>query len=340
MAKKIKLNDIATYCDVSIATVSRVINNTGPVKKDLKDRIENAIHELGYIKSKTKPSVTILKMGLLIPDIINPFMSEIANAALEEATRRGFSLVLFTATQELHIQRETLLKTRKWSLDGLIVVGTKIPPKEIVEFNQKTKIPVVISRMVEIPELPCILIDYESGTTQVIKHLLSLGHKRIACISGLPEWFSEKIKLNSMHLELKNHGRILPDYLYTWCYPNISEAVQAANRLLTLPVSKRPTAIFAFDDLIAIGILYEANRLNIRIPEDLSIVGFNDIDYVAYTNPPLSTVALPTRDIGQTLVRKMCEHLHNDKPHVGNLTELKCKLTIRESTAPPPKRLF
>ncbi len=335
MAKKIKLGDIARHCGVSSATVSRVINNTAPVKREVRERIEQAIDELGYTRSQTKAAPALLKIGLLLPDIYNPFMTEVANAAQEEAARRGMILAVFTATQELSLQRENLQKTRKWGLDGLIIVGTKLPPEEIVEFNRRSKIPVIISRMVEVPELPCILIDYESGTSQAVRHLLNLSHERIACISGLPEWISEQLKLTSVRDELRSHGRTLPEDLYTWCFPNISEAVQAARRLLDRPEAERPTAILAFDDLIAIGVLHEANRRGLRIPQDLSLIGFNDIDYAAYTNPPLSTVALPTRKIGQTLVWKLCEHLEQSKPNLGNLSALKCEFMIRESTAPP-----
>ncbi|HDQ14027.1 MAG TPA: LacI family transcriptional regulator [Sediminispirochaeta sp.] len=335
MAKKVKLDDIAAFCNVSKATVSRVLNGTAPVKAEVRDKIEHAIRELGYTPNRSISRSKTQKIGLIVPDFYNPFLSDVVNAAQAEASRRGVLLAALGVSQEINHQRENLWKSKKWGFDGLIVVGTKLPPEEFVDFHRQTGIPVIISRMVEIPELPCILIDYESGTNQAIKHLINLGHRNIGCISSLPEWDSEKIKLDSVNRALTNNGTTLSSEHYTWCFPNIAEGVQAANRLLNLDRSKRPTAIFAFDDLIALGVLYAAENRGIKIPEELSLIGFNDIDYAAYTNPPLSTVALPTQKAGQLLVIKICEHLRNDNPNFGGLTALKCEFTVRESTAAP-----
>ncbi|MBN2861186.1 MAG: LacI family DNA-binding transcriptional regulator [Sphaerochaetaceae bacterium] len=333
---KVTLQDIANSCDISISTVSRALNGTAPVNRDLLKKIQQTIKELGYVQSSTKQVQKMLKIGLIVPDVLNPWLAGAIHAASEEATRQGVGLSILDVTQDIVKQETNLQSARKWGLDGLIVIGTKLPPSRYVEFSRRTGIPVMISRHVEISELPCILIDYETSIHQAVKHLVSLGHTRIACMSDLPEWDSSKIKLQSIQKAFSQNGLSLPPHYYTWCFPNISEGAQSANKLLNLSETSRPTAIIAFDDLIAIGALSAAGRKGLRVPQDLSIIGFNDIEISSYTNPSLTSISLPTYQIGQTLVQKMSESLKSGQYTYGSLKELSCSLVVRESTGPVP----
>ncbi len=334
---KVTLQDIASACNISISTVSRALNGTAPVNRELQKQIHQTIKELGYLHSPLKQAQKMLRIGLIIPDVLNPWLAGAIHAASEEATRQEVALSILDVTQDMAKQETNLQMARKWGLDGLIVIGTKLPPQRYVEFSRRTGIPVMISRHVEIPELPCILIDYETSVHQAVKHLVSLGHTRIACMSDLPEWDSSRIKLQSLQNAFAENGLTLPPHYYTWCFPNISEGAQTANRLLNLSERSRPTAIIAFDDLIAIGALSAAGKKGLRVPEDISIIGFNDIEISSYTHPPLTSVSLPTYQIGQTLVKKMSESLKSGNHTSGSLKELNCSLVVRESTGPAPE---
>lgn len=326
------MQDIAKFCNVSISTVSRALNGTAPVKRELRKQIEEAMVELGYQHTKQKTASPTLKIGLIVPDVLNPWLAATIHAAQEEATRQGVHLAILDVSQDIVKQEANLENAKRWGIDGLIVIGTKLPPKRYVDFSRRTGVPVMISRHVEIPELPCILIDYESSVYQAVKHLVSLGHTRIACMSDLPEWDSSIIKLHSLQQALAQAGLTLPAHAYTWCFPNIPEGVQSARKLLRLSSELRPTAIFAFDDLIAVGALYAAQKQGIKVPDELSIIGFNDIELSSFTHPPLTTISLPTYQIGQTLTRKMSESLKSGVHSLGSLTEISCSLVVREST--------
>ena len=335
--KTVTMADVAARCGVSIATVSRVLNEPDLVRVDLRTRVESAMEETGYPRTPAASRARPPKLGLIVPDVINPWLAATIHAAQDEAARQGAMLAIMDVSQDQKLQERHLRDSRTWGLDGLVVIGTKLPPDTYVAYHRAAGIPVVMSRMVAVPELPCILIDYEGATLQAMRHLASLGHRRIACMSDLPVWDSSQIKLKSMRRGLESLGLSLPADLYTWCFPNIAEGVQAAEKLLALPPDTRPTAMFAFDDLIAIGALHAARQRGLRIPEDLSIVGFNDNEMSSYTAPPLTTVALPTWQIGQTLVKKTCEIIRaGGTGNSGGLTAVRCSLVVRESTGPCP----
>ena len=328
------IEDVANYCGVSVSTVSRVINKSSPVSKPLNRKVEKAIQELGFQPRQKVSRVRAEKIGIVIPNVLNPRFTELINGAQEEADRQGLNLAIFDATENPELQQHRLSLLRRWPLDGLIVIGTQIAPDALVKFHEQENVPVVVSRLVEIPQLPCIMIDYATVTQQALTYLLSLGHTRIAFISGLPEWESSKIMLKSIKRTLSEAGLPFPSDLYRWCFPNIEESSQIVNNLLNLPREKRPTAIMTFNDLIAIGALHSAHVRGIRVPQELSISGFGDIMMAAYTTPSLTTISQPTSNIGQLSVRKLFELMNTRPSATGGFTLLKCSFIVRESTGP------
>ncbi len=335
--KAVTIQDVAKAAGVSVSTVSRVINKSSPVSKTLCRKVEKAVQELGFQPRQKISRIRAEKIGIVVPNVLNPRFTELMNGAQEEADRQGLNLAIFDATENPDLQRHRLNLLRKWPLDGLIVIGTQIPSDILVKFHEQEHIPVVVSRSIEIPQLPCIMTDYATVAQQVTTYLLSLGHRRIACISGLPEWESSKIILENIQRALSDAGLSLSPDLYRWCFPNIQESSQIVNNLLNLPKEKRPTAIMALNDLIAIGALHSAHTLGLRVPQDVSISGFGDIMIAAYTTPPLTTISQPSSNIGQLAVKKLFELMNMHQMTIGGFTLLKCSLIVRESTGPCPE---
>ncbi len=331
------IEDVANHCGVSVSTVSRVINKSSPVSKALYRKVEKAIQELGFQARQKASRIRAEKIGIMVPNVLNPRFTELINGAQEEADRQGLNLAIFDATENPELQQHRLNLLRRWPLDGLIVIGTQIPPESLVNYHEQERIPVVVSRLVEIPQLPCIMIDYATVTQQALTYLLSLGHRRVAFIAGLPEWESSKIMLGSIQRTLSEADVAFSSDLYRWCFPNIEESSQIANNLLSLPKEKRPTAIMTFNDLIAIGALHSAHSLGLSVPQDLSISGFGDIMIASYTRPPLTTISQPTYNIGQLSVRKLFELMNTSLSTAGGFTLLKCSFVVRETTGPCPE---
>lgn len=330
------IEDVAKHCGVSVSTVSRVINKSSPVSKELNKKVELAIDELGFQPrqrvSRSRPE----KIGLIVPNVLNPSFVEIINGAQEEAERQGLNLAIFHASEDPERQEHHLNLLKKWGLDGLMVMRTQISAESLLKFQAQNNIPLVISRLVEIPQLACIMVDYATAISQTTKYLLSLNHRRIACISGPPEWESSHVILENVRQILAEAGLTLHDDLYRCCFPNIEESSQIVHNFLSLPDHLRPTAIMAFNDLSAIGAIHAIHSRGLDVPGDVSVVGFGDISMAAYTNPPLTTIAQPTYQIGQLAVKTLADLMNKRIAVSGGFTLLKCSLTVRESTGPCP----
>jgi DNA-binding LacI/PurR family transcriptional regulator len=326
------IEDVAKHCGVSISTVSRVINQSSPVSEDLTMRVRKAIKELGFTPRQWKDLPTTKTIVIAVPDILNPYYAEIFNGAQEEADRQGLNLVILNVSEKPELQKQHLNLAVKWIFDGLIVMGTKLPGEYLVELRDQHNLPIVVSRAIEIPQFPCVIPDYTTATYQATKYLLSLSHKRIAYISGPPDWVSSKMRLESIQQALSEAGLSLPPELYRWCYPSVEDSSQAVSILLNLPEKQRPTAIIAFDDSIAIGVLRTVHTFGLRVPHDISVIGYNDIALAAYTIPSLTTIAQPTYRIGQLTVKKLSELIQGEHTAGGGTTRLECPLILREST--------
>ena len=328
------IEDVAKHCGVSVSTVSRVINKSSPVSKELNKKVERAIDELGFQPrqriSRSRPE----KIGLVVPNVLNPSFVEMITGAQEEAERQGLNLAIFHASEDPERQEHHLNLLKKWGLDGLMVMRTQISAESLVKFQTQNNIPIVISRLVEIPQLACIMVDYATAIIQTTKYLLSLNHRRIACISGPPEWESSDVILENVRQTLAEAGLTLHDDLYRWCFPNIEESSQIVHNFLSLPEKVRPTAIMAFNDLSAIGAIHAIHSRGLDVPVDVSVVGFGDISMAAYTNPPLTTIAQPTYQIGQLAVKTLADLMNKRIAVSGGFTLLKCSLTVRETTGP------
>lgn len=333
------IEDVAKHCGVSVATVSRVINGSSPVRKNLQKKVQQAIQELGFTPrswvSRSRPE----KVGIVIPNILNPFYSEIIHGAQEEADRQRLNLVVVNVTEDPGYQKQHVSLLKKWGFDGLLVMGTSLELDLLVKLREQENIPIVITvRKFENPQFPCIVMDAETAMYQATKHLLSLGHSRIAYISGPPKWISSGLRLESIKLALSEAGLDLQEHLHRWCFPKSEEGAQMTSSLLDLPENRRPTAIMAFNDLLAIGALHTIHVRGMRVPEDMSVVGFDDIAMASYTVPPLTTIAQPAYRMGRLSVQKLAEAMKVDAPDMtGGLTLLKCPFVVRESTGPCPE---
>lgn len=329
------IEDVAKSCGVSIATVSRVINQSSPVSRNLETRVRKAIKELGFVPRQMKDAPSAKTIIIAVADILNPYYTEIINGAQEETDRQELDLAIINVSEHPEIQKQHLNLVTKWVVDGLIVAGTKLSDDDLLELHNQYGLPIVVTRAAELPHFACIVPDFRTATYQATKYLLSLNHKRIAFISGPPDWMSAKIRLEGFQRALTEAGVPFIPGLYRACTPTIEESTQAAISLLALPLAERPTAIMAFNDLIAISVLRVSHTCGLCVPDDLSVIGFDDITLAAYMTPSLTTIAQPNYRIGQLAVKKLSDILQG-KVGSGGTILLECPLILRESTGPCP----
>jgi LacI family transcriptional regulator len=330
------IEDVARYCGVSVSTVSRVINRSTPVSAELNLKVRQAIKELGFTPRQWKDRTLRKTVVLAIPDILNLYYSEIMYGAQEEADRLGISMIIVNISEDPDLQKAHFNLLAQWMFDGLIVTGTWLPSRYLNQLHTDYNMPIVVARSKETPEFPCITPNTGYAIYQAAKYLLNLNHRRIAYISGPPEWHSTKVRRENIQRALSEAGISFPDELQRWCSPTVEEGFQATRSLLTLPPDARPTAILAFNDIIAVGALRAIYMAGLRAPDDISVIGADDVALAAHTIPALTTISQPTYRIGQLTVQKMADLLQG-VPLSNDLTLLECPLIVRESTAPCPQ---
>ena len=333
-----RLEDVAKQAGVSATTVSRVLNNTAPVSNRTRTRVEHAIRDLGYIPRQQSLPARPEMFAMLVTDILNPFYTRIVRGVEEEIDSDGAALLLFDTMEDTEREERALARLRSWEIAGVLICGSRLPSEDLVAFQRKRKVPmVVINRNIRQTDIACVLIDSERATYRATQYLLNLGHTKIAYLSGPP--FSESSQSRQIGVEraLIDAGLRLPLH---WCvpgFPNSEGGFQAMSNLLVASAGDLPTAVIVYNDLMALGALHATRNQGMHVPNDISVIGFDDIAMAAHANPPLTTISQPKYRMGRMAVQLLRSMLRHDHTPSEGYMLLESPLMIRESTAPPRK---
>ena len=335
-AQRLNIRQIADLAGVSIATVSRVLNGRGDVSEETRELVSRVIRENGYTANRSARGLSAGRTGLvgvLVPLVFPAYFSGILAGAAEALSERDFQIVLSPTGGE-H-EREVSIVDRLHGLtDGALIILPEESSEELERLLDSGFRFVVLDPLMPLEErIPSVSAAHTSGADQAMKHLLDLGHRRVGQITGPPGWVATEDRRRGYRAALAAAG-ILPDpTLEQEAEPEIGPGRAAAEQLLDLP--ERPTAIFAFNDNIAIGAIQAARARGIRVPEELSIVGFDDIEHATIVTPALTTVRQPLAEMGRTAVSLLMRLLEGQRFETLHV-ELATRLVVRDSTAPPP----
>lgn len=330
----VTMRDVARHAGVSIATVSHVINETRPVSDELRDRVQGAMEKLGYQPNtiaralRSKHSNTI---GLIVPDGRNPFFAEVAQGIEEVSLEHEYSLILCDSGNDLG---KVLVHTKNLSakrVDGIIFTTSGDDFEDISSLIEEDTAVLVIDLDASGFAADAVLFDNFKGGYLATRHLLDLGHRRIACITGPSRqslrWDREK----GYSRALSDAGIPKNDTLVMEGDFQPSSGYYCALDLLRSP--DPPSAIFACNDLMAMGVLRAAREVGLDVPAQLSVIGFDDIYLSAFTTPTLSTIRLPKHDMGRQAAFMLLQRIR-DKTRPIETYSVDLDLIIRESTAP------
>jgi DNA-binding LacI/PurR family transcriptional regulator len=332
------LIDVARKAGVAPATVSRVFNNSAPVSEDTRNRVFAAVTELGYKHAhqavNEKDAGTI---ALLITDILNPFFPEIVRGVADEAELHGLAPLLYNTAEDPAHEKKILQKLVQHDVDGVIVCASRIPSDDLIALHEQSGIPlVVINRRINHPEIPSIFVDLEDAAYRSTQHLLTLHHTHIAYLAGHEHSELSHTRRRGIQRAMEEVGLTLrPE----WCpnsFPGLEGGFQAITTLLALPPSERPTAIIAYNDLIALGALHAIRTHHLHVPDDISVVGCDGITIAAHSNPPLTTIDQPKYRMGQLAMQILYRILDKQFSFASGYTLMESPLIIRESTGPCP----
>jgi DNA-binding LacI/PurR family transcriptional regulator len=327
------IKDVAAHAGVSVATVSAVINNNKYVSPDLTHRVQESIAVLGYERNSLAQGLkkqTSQTIGLIISDITNPYFTSVVRGVEDVANARGYSLILGNTdedpTKEMGYMR--LLESKR--ADGLIVAHHAPGNHEYLRSWPTQRLPLVsIGYLPKDESIDAVLIDNVTGARQAVEHLITLGHERIGIVTGLPSITATEERLVGYQQALAAHGIPLDPALIAEGNLRIDGGEHAALHLLTQGAA-RPTALFVTNGLMVIGALQAIDRVGLRCPEDIALVGFDDFEWAAVMHPRLTTVRQPTYEIGEKAAQLLFDRLEQ-RDALPQVVRLQPRLIIRES---------
>jgi LacI family transcriptional regulator len=331
------IREIARYAGVSIATVSRVVNGTGYVSEQTREAVERVVREHGYTANRSARGLSAGRTGLVgvtLP-MIHPAYFSVIVAGVAEALGEQDMRIVLCPTRHEHDREVSLLERL---MHGTTDCGLLVLPEESSEelrslMSHGYRFVVVDPRVRVDEQIPAVSAAHSSGAVQATRHLLELGHPRVAAITGPPGWMATEERLRGYYAALAGAG-VLPDpRLVIASNFEIEGGREAAARLLD--AADPPTAIFAFNDPLAIGVMQAAQARGLRIPQDLSVVGFDDTAEAEIVTPALTTVRQPLAEMGRMAVSLLTRLLGNQRLEAVHV-ELATRLMVRLSTAPPP----
>ncbi len=325
--------DVALKAQVSIATVSRVVNKSDhKVNPTTRDKVLEAIRELDYRPNALAKGLLMKKtmtIGIIIPDISNPYYAEIVRGIQDMADRAGYAVMLHNTDGRQDRIVRYIYVLREKSVDGVIFCGGIINGYETLSILKELKERVVVVGRHAV-DFPAVMVDNMGGATQAVQHLIDLGHRRIGCIAGPNGSTTAADRLTGYRNALAQNGLPFDERLVrrgTW---SPESGYLLAKELLEGP--EKPTAIFSANDQMAFGVIKAARELGLTVPKDLAVVGFDNVPPGFYFDPPLTTVEIPMYEIGAASMRMLIDLLSGEK--FDKLRLFNTKLLVRESTAP------
>lgn len=331
------IRDVAKLAGVAPITASRAINNLGCVSKETLERVKAAADELGYVPNCIARSLRSRRtntIGLILTDITNPFWTTVARGVEDVASDSGYNVIFCNTDESETKQREQVRVLLQKRVDGFLLVPARSASEDII-FIQRQNVPVVVlDRKVPV-DVDIVRADSEDGAYQLIKHLVELGHRRIAALGGPKGLSVVSDRISGYRRALMEAGIDIDDSLIFYGEFKRTAGYDMARQALA--VYPRPTALFAINNFIAIGALNALYDIGFRVPEDIAVVGFDDLPESLTVNPFLTAAVQPAYDMGRRAAELLLARLSDPKDRVYQEIVLPTTLAVRRSSGMPIK---
>lgn len=333
MTPKLSIEDIAKLAGVSSATVSRAIHSPHKVRPETRARVHRLFEKHNYIYNATAGDLSRQKtkvIGLLIPTTRSPVFADSVFAIQEKCQDYGYSVILGNTQYDAQIERRLIRQFQERRVAGMILTGFAYGHEQVITDLIEADLPtVVIWEKIENPIINYVGFDNFQTAYSMTEYLIRLGHRRIGLIMGPYSKVGRvRKRWEGFQAAMARHGLKIDPELVIEKEPTLQNGREAMDQILDRP--ERPTAVFAASDVLAIGALKAAKEKGLNVPRDLSVAGHDDIDFAAYTDPPLTTVQVAGHEIGRLAVEVLLGKIENNKGRVRRHC-LETKLVIRES---------
>jgi len=338
VAKTPDIRTVAALAKVSIATVSRTINRSSAVSERLSKRVWQAIEQLNYFPNshaRTLVSGRSHLLGIIVENITNPFFPELIQSFEEVAIAHGYEILVSSSNSDPAILTNCIRRMLERKVDGVAVMtfGEEEP---VLDQLMNRNVPIVLAEFhLDDPKASTILLDYTTGICAAINHLAALGHRKIAFLAGPHKLHSAITRENDFRTAMNAAGlKVEPKWIIE-CDHTLKGGVAGFAKLQAL--AERPTAILCSNDMTAIGVQRAVYMQGLRVPQDLSVVGLDDIDFAEFTLPPLTTIRLSRADLARAAFEALRQQIEEEgSKKLQREFLVSTSLVVRGSTAAPP----
>jgi len=328
----VTMRDVAQKAGVSIKTVSRVVNNQGEIADATRQRVLKVISELGYRPNLVARGLVTQRtntVGLVIPDITNPFFPEVARGVQDLAQAKNYNVFICNTDENPQEDLKTLHSLAAQAVDGIIIFSSLVTDENLNTFANSYRPIVTINRRFSRAGVSHVDVDNYRGAKLAVAHLIERGHTNIGMLAGISPLPQEVRRVKGYYDTLAEHNLPLNKDWIVPGPPTMADGYQTAHKLLT--EHPQITAFFAYNDLLALGALRACHDLGRSVPDDCAIVGFDDIQLASMVTPALTTVHYDKYNLGRQAMARLLEMIDNQKQEFSTIN-IDVKLNVREST--------
>ena len=332
----VTIEQVAARAGVSVATVSRVLNNSDAVRPGTAERVRAAIESLNYTPNQAARNLRRNETRVILalaPNFSNPYYSNILTGIGDLAHENGYSVFICNTDGQAENEKKMLEMLEMHRADGAIFLGCQKHYTWLADYAERFPLVQCCEYVPQLP-IPSVSVDNYAAARQAVEYLLALGHRKIAILSADNDHISTELRLSGYLDAMRAAGAEVDptwitrsDRVYSFC-----SGRACAERLLALP--DRPTAVFCISDILALSVIYAAQDMGLAVPQELTVMGFDDIEYTTMHRPLLSTVSQPTYGLGRKSTQMLLSAIGTN-PAAGTRVFLPHELRIRESSAAP-----
>ena len=333
----VSIRDVAQRARVSIATVSRTVNGISTVAPELAERVWDAIKEVGYVPNTQARALVSGRshlLGLVVSEITNPFFPELVQEFENLAVEQGYEVFIGSTNYDA-VRTEALIRRMlQRSVDGLAIMTFGIEEELIQKLAERAFPMVFVDAGPDMPNIRLLKVDYGEGIREAVQHLAALGHRQIAFISGPLQMRSAVARRDAFLSAMAELGLTVPKEHLVEGTHTMEGGIRTTEQLLQL--AELPTAIVCSNDMTAIGVLHGLHRTTHSVPNEVSVVGFDDIHLAQFMLPPLSTVQMSCKHLAAAAVQALRADIERDNIHaLQREWQIPTKLVVRQSTSFP-----
>jgi LacI family transcriptional regulator len=330
MTQRVTIRDVAERAGVSRQTVSRAINDKGEISPETRERVLAVARELGYWPNtlarglRTRHTQTI---GLVVPDIANPFFAEVARGASEVAHGEGYSVLLSNTDEQPERELQALRTLASHQVDGLLLVSSRLDDDALAEAAQRWRPTVLVNRRCRhATGVASVIVDDAAAAMEAVRYLVAQGRRSVTFLSGTEGSRSAALRREGFARAAQEAG--LADARAILCAPTFEGGLGAA--LEALRGEPGPAALLGYNDLVALGALEACRRLGLRVPEQVAVMGWDDLLFTAYVWPALTTMRQPKAELGARAMRLLLG-LIREPEAVASSEQMRAELVVRSS---------